>query len=136
MSALTPLYTGVYNTLGAGTALTALLGGTAIYKSQAPDGTPLPYVVYSLQAGGPENITKKTIENDLLFVRAYATNDAAARAIDDQVDILLRNKSITVTGYNNFCTFRTGDIDLPSMDTNGVITACVGGLYRFRLSKA
>ena len=69
MSVLNVTNAGIYSKLSANSTLTTLLGGTAIYYQQAPDNQALPFVVYSLQAGGPDNINPSDLRNQVYFVR-------------------------------------------------------------------
>lgn len=134
MSVLNSLYTGLYNKLSAGTALTALIG-TAIYNKQAPDGAALPYVVYSLAGGGPINYCPLRVESDLVFVRAYGSTDASARNIDVQIDVLLHGQTLTMTGgYINIQTWRETDLDLIENLPNNQKIYMAGGMYRIKNS--
>lgn len=125
----------IYDTLKAGTALTALLAGTtSIYHLQAPDNAALDYVVYSLQAGGDENQTPKRRKNYLMSIRAYsATSAAKAGSIDTQVDTLLHGKTLSVSGYACFWCNREVDIELVENLPSGEKVWMQGGFYRVRL---
>lgn len=123
----------IYTQLAAGTALRALLGGTAIYYQQAPDGAALPYVVFSLQAGGPENETPSDAWNELYYVRGYAQSPSTAGSIDYECNALLHRKSLTVTGYTNFWTARESGITLVETPPSGGQIWSSGALYRVRL---
>jgi hypothetical protein len=132
-----PLNAALYSTLSGGTALTALLGGTAIYYLQAPDHAELPYVVWSYQGGGQENINPSDLHDPLVYVRGYSSaSPAAASAIDAAVDALLDRQTLAVTGYSNFWTRRESLVP-PMVETppNGAKVYSAGALYRIRLSK-
>jgi hypothetical protein len=49
--------TAVFSKLSGSTALVTALGGTAVYKNQAPDNQPLPYVIWNWQSAVDENMT-------------------------------------------------------------------------------
>ena len=133
MSVLSPLYTAIYNTLKAGTALISALGGTAIYNKQAPDNTAYPYVVFSLQGGGSENQNPSDLENSVVFVRCYADTDAKARDVDEKISALLHKATLTLTGgYTNFWSAREEDLDNVETPPNKKPVFMCGGLYRFR----
>ena len=66
----------IYSQLANGTALTAALGGTAIYHLHAPEGAALPYVVFGWQGGGDLNIDPNETNESVQFVRVYAATDA------------------------------------------------------------
>ena len=134
MSAYNALNTGIYSTLSGGTALTTALGGTAIYYQQAPDEAALPYVVWSYQGGGDDNITPSRMKSLLVYVRGYAATPALAGTIDTYCDALLHGKTITVTGWKNFWTAREEDISLVENPPDGAPIFSAGGIYRIRLT--
>ena len=123
----------IFSTLAGGTALTSLLGGTAIYQSQAPDGTPLPYCVYSKQAGGPENIDPSDRRDLYYFVRGYATSAKQAGEIDEAVDNLLHRHNIGVTGYTVIWCARETDLESVENPPNNAPVYMAGALYRIRI---
>ena len=109
----------LYSRLSGGTALTGLLGGTAIYHAQAPD----------------ENQTANRTKNALVYVRAYANKAATAGSIDAAADALLHDSPLTVTGYTNFWIRRDGDVELIENTPNGAKIYSSGATYRVRLDK-
>ena len=123
----------IYSTLGAGTALTGLLGGTAIFHLQAPEGHTLPYVVFSKQAGGPENSHPDDARDYVYFIRAYASTAKAAGDIDAAVSALLHRKALTVTGWNNFWLAREGEYETVETTPGGVNVYTAGANYRIRI---
>lgn len=134
MSVFNALNTGIYSTLSAGTALTTVLGGTAIYYQQAPDGAALPYVVWNYQGGGDDNLTQSRMKNLLVYVRGYAASPALAGTIDAYCDALLHGKTISVTGWTNFWTAREEDISLVENLPDKTRVYSEGGVYRVRLT--
>ncbi len=128
------LNAGIHNTLKGGTALTSLLGGTAIYYEQAPDNTPFPYVVFSIQGGGDLNLSPSRMKDILYFVRGYSkTSPANAGSIDAACDALLHGKTLTVTGWNNYNTQRETDIENTEVDSAGQTIYMAGGVYRISI---
>lgn len=123
----------LYTTLTGGTALTALLAGTAsVYDMQAPDGASLPFVVFSLQAGGPENVDNNSLEQNIWNVRGYsATSAKTATLIFEQVDLLLNRVNISITGYNTLWCAREETYKFVEETPNGRIWSA-GGMYRIR----
>jgi len=127
--------TALYSKLAAGTALIGALGGTAIYGDQAPDGSALPYIVFSHSAGAPDNITPRDMRSGVWFVRAYSATKAQAAQIDGLVDDLLHEGSLSVSGWTTFWIAREEDISLIENPPNGKRIHMTGGMYRIRLSK-
>ena len=123
----------IFSTLGAGTALVSLLGGTAIYQQQAPNGTPLPYVVFNKQAGGPEYVDPHDRRDLVYYVRAYAESAKAAGAIDGACENLLHRQSIVVTGWNTVQCYRTTDLESVDNRPDGEPVFMAGGFYRVRI---
>ncbi len=128
------------STLGGGTALISLLGGTAIFQHMAPQRAPntnepypLPYVVFNKQGGGPENTHADDARDYVYFIRGYATTAKAAGDIDEAVSALLHRKSIAPSGYSNFWLARETDIDSVETTTAGVTVYSAGALYRIRI---
>jgi hypothetical protein len=134
MSVFNALNSAIFTKLAAGTALVTKLGGTALYYQQAPKDTPLPFVVWSVQAGGPRNDTHHDARDMTLFARGYAARPKAAGEIDYEISLLLHRKTVAVTGYNNFWTAREEDIALVENPPNHDPIYMAGGMYRIRLS--
>lgn len=135
MSVINAMASAIYTKLKAGTALTALLpGSTSIYHMQAPDNPTFPYVVYSLQAGGPLNQTPSDMRDEIFFIRGYSKVSAlSAGSIDTQISSLLHHGSISVTGYTNFVINREQDFaNIENTPADDKIFMA-GAFYRFRL---
>jgi len=126
---------GIYNTLKAGTALTALLPGTtSIYNMQAPDSATLPYVVFNLQAGGADPRLPTDAINDVYYVRGFTkVSAAAAGSIATQIDALLHGKTISISGYTCFWCNHEQEIDSVQNLPNGEKVYSNGWYYRIRL---
>lgn len=133
MSVLNVTNAGISSKLSSNSTLTTLLGGTFIYYQHAPDNQPLPYVVYSLQAGGPDNINPSDLRNQVYFVRGYAANRDLSGSIDAQCSASLHRATVTVSGYTNFWTVRETDFAMPILEPNGNRTYMAGAYYRIRL---
>jgi hypothetical protein len=132
------LNTAIYSRLSSATALTSLLSGTsAIYATQAPEQAVYPYVVYSLQGGGDENMTANRTKNLVVFVRAYSKqSNAQAGSIDAQLDTALHMIPFTsVSGWANIWMAREDDLELVENPPTGGQIWMNGGLYRVRLDK-
>jgi hypothetical protein len=125
----------IYTTLTGSTALTALLNdATSVYDTQAPEGASLDYVVFSLQAGGPEVVTGSEIENNLWFVRVYSTSAKKASEAFEKVDALLHRKNITIgSGVTWWCA-REENVKNVEVTPSGQLIWMAGGIYRIRTS--
>lgn len=135
MSVYNALNAGLYGKLAAGTALTASLGGTFLYYQQAPDGAPLPFVVWNYQGGGPLNLTPSDLREMLVTVQAYAATPAQAGTIDGHVSALLHHGTITVTGYDVLAIWRESDLASVYNPPNGATEYSAGAVYRVVLDE-
>lgn len=126
---------GIYDTLKAGTALTALLAGTtSIYNMQAPDSATLPYVIFNHQGGGWDAGLPTDAINVVYYIRGYSKiSAAAAGSIATQVDALLQSKTISVTGYTNYWCNHESEFVLVDNLPNGDKVYSSGYYYRIRL---
>ena len=128
------VWTSLYGRLSAGTALIGALGGTAIFRNQAPDGQALPYVVYSWQGGGPQHNTAHQDANGLIYIRAYAARASQAGSISALVLTLLDRNPLSPTGWTNFGLMADGHVEMPYTDESGT-TYASGDTYRILLDK-
>lgn len=126
--------TAIYSKLSNGTALTTAMGGTAIYIDQAPDNASLPYVIFNLVAGGPDNITPRDMRSSLWDVKAFASTRGSANVLDGLCSSLLHGGSVTVSGYTTFWLVRESDFSLVENLPNGGKIYMAGGDYRIRIS--
>jgi hypothetical protein len=136
VSAYNALNTALFNTLSGGTALVSALGGTAIYYGQAPDKAQLPYVIWSYEASGVDNITPSESTQQLVYIRAYTETAKAAGEIDGKVCDLLHKQTLSITGWSNFWLARETEIALPDVDSAGNTIWSMGAFYRVRLNKS
>lgn len=125
----------IYSTLTGGTALISALGGTFIYSDGAPEAQALPYVVYSYQAGGPDNLTPSDSRSCLVYIRAYAASRQAAENIAGLIFDRLNKSTLTLTGYTNYWTACESEIALVEHDPAGVPTYVAGGMYRIKFDE-
>lgn len=135
------LYTALYSRLSGGTALTSLIGGTAsprIYKDMAPEGTTLPYVVFSWAGGGYEPTSPHVDGNGVIRVRAFSSTSASsAGSIAAAVFTLLDRLPLTITGWNNsWIAGESPHIELFELDESGLVIWSSGDDYRVRIDKS
>ena len=132
------LNAGIYTKLATASGLTTLLasGSASIFHMRAPDDATLPYVVFSEQGGGDENLTANRTKNIVEFIRGYAAGPPSkAAAIDDQIDLAMHGGSPTVSGYTSFWCMREMDIESVEVTAAGVPVYSDGATYRIRLDK-
>jgi hypothetical protein len=115
------------------TAGTVLGVGVNVYRNQATEGAALPYVVYSLQGGGPLSINPSDLRDEDYFIRAYAATAAAAGSLDAIISGQLHGSTITVSGYTNYDLNRTLDLELVENPPDGKPIFMCGGIYNIRL---
>lgn len=135
MTVLASINAAMYSTLQAGTALTALLAGTAsIYNLAAPDGAAFPFVVFNHQGGGPDNQTHADMESNVYWVRAYSEQSAkASEAIFEQADALLHKRNLSLSGgITMYWCHREQNVQMEQQAQNNRKVWATGGLYRIR----
>jgi hypothetical protein len=137
MTSQNVLNTAIYSKLSA-TALTSLLaGGTAspsVYFEQAPDNSPLPYVVFLYPSELDENLTPHRMKDIVLRVYGVAAAPAQAGTIDAAIDGLLHGATLTVTGWTNIWLRRENGYQLISTSESGIRYYTSGADYRVELT--
>ena len=126
--------TAIYSTLTSGTTVTGLLySATSIYHLKAPDNAGLPYIVYSLQTGGPELINPSKLETNTWWVRVYSSTSALnAAQIFEKVDAKLDRINISITGATTIQCVREENLALVEQLPTGKRIYTCGGMYRIR----
>lgn len=127
----------IYSTLCAGTALIAKLGGSAVYNIIAQQGAAFPYVVFFKAAGVEANTSPRRVRK-LVYVAKGVTEDDLQEAgeIDDLIDGLLHEQTLTVTGWGTYWSARDGDVSYAEPGEGGKIYYHRGGRYRVWLAGA
>jgi hypothetical protein len=138
------IYSALYTKLAGGTALAALVGGTAaprIYHSIAPDNATAPYVVFDWVAGG-YSATSQHVEGEGIFrIRAISTAAGTgakeAGAIAKEVYNLLDRSDLgTITGFTHISLFaEPPHIDWTEPTEKGSYISTSGDDYRLRVEK-
>jgi hypothetical protein len=129
----------IYTKLQAGTALTALLAGgsVAIYEDHAKGTAALPYVIFNHQSGVWDMMMGSSRFADVIYQVKAVSGSAwpkEADTIDTQIDALLHNASLTVTGYGVLSCARESDVRYSETEGDQVFQH-VGALYRIELQK-
>ena len=135
MSVFNAMGSAIFGKLSAGTALTTLLPGSAsIYRIQAPNEVAFPFVIFSVNSGGPRNETPSDRRDEVVWIRAYSKlGPAQAGSIDAAISGLLHNQPVTVTGYTTMHVQRELDAEFVDNLPNTEPVWMCGGMYRFML---
>ena len=125
----------IFATLAAGTALTTELGGTRIYEALAPQPTATPYVLYSRAGGGDDNEAPRRTRSEQWLVKGIGTDIYQARRLDEDIDTLLHEAELTITGWDNYQTARRTDVAYAEPGEGGVVYWHRGGVYRLNIGE-
>jgi len=127
----TAINTAIFQRLAGGTALVNSLGGTALYFQNAPDNRALPYVIWDIASRQDENETRNRTQNILAYIRAYASTPIQAAQIDENIDALMHDNPLTITGVtSNFWCMREDSFDLVETDQSTRRIYSAGAQYR------
>lgn len=134
------VWAALYSRLAGGTALTLQIGGTAaprIYHGQAPEASPLPYLIFSWAGGGLTPTTPHTDGEGPIYLRAYSSVSAKeAGNISAAAFALLDRQPLTITGWNNsWLACESPHIEFPSTDESGQTIWTCGDHYRIKIDK-
>jgi hypothetical protein len=134
MNAIKPA---LYTTLTGGTALMAALAtATSVYDSVMPDKATYPAVIFSIDGGGDANDSPRRRVELMVLVKAVSSANAReAGLIDDLVDGVLHNGTLSVSGWTLMSCRRTTDIEYVETTREGARYWHSGALYRVRLNK-
>ena len=129
------LGTAVYNTMANSSALTTLLGGTAIYKNIAPDNVSGDYVVWNFQSAVDQSLTPSRMWNTIINIRAFTATETNGGSADALIDGLFNGQALSVGGWSNFWTSRELYFDDVLVEPNKQKTVVTGGFYRIRMGQ-
>lgn len=119
--------------LASSASLITALGGTAIYADVIPQGSALPAIVYSVQAGTMEgNGRGDAIAGVPLMTVKAVTQGYGVATADSLMEIvkpLLEGAQGTVDGYRILGCSRVGAVDYPEV-AQGVLYRHLGSIYR------
>jgi hypothetical protein len=130
------LETGLYSALTGGTALAALLAGSAsVYNVLAPQGAALPYVVFNWMTETPSHTFGGVALEDFQYqVKGVTEGPSMKRAgeIRDAIDNLLDDGIISVSGYGTRYIRRISGVSYAET-VDGQRFNHRGGIYRIML---
>ena len=124
------LDTAVYSALNVTSITNEAIGG--VFNSHAPQGTEPPYVVFQAMSKMDDYFAYTGRGGESMYmVKAIDRSPWPKEAgdIDTQIDSVMQNASLSITGYALIECRRESDIYLVE-DLDGVIYQHVGGLYR------
>ncbi|HUW08892.1 MAG TPA: DUF3168 domain-containing protein [Anaerolineae bacterium] len=124
----------IYSQLISDTALISELGGaTAVYYSVAPQGTALPVVIFFNAGGGPENQYPGDLTTERYLIKGVSNTLDEALDIDGAIQAAMHKQTLTVAGFTNIWTRRTGDVSLTENSDDGSLIRHEGAYYRIRV---
>lgn len=137
MSIQNVLNAAIYSRLTGGTALTALLtSGTAIYFKQAPDHSEdSDFVIFDYGSEVDLSFSPGREKDVLVLAKGISTKPAAAGSIDFQIDALLNDQALTLSGWSNRWIRRETGISYPEVDEAKRKWYHAGAYYRITLQK-
>ncbi len=129
--------TALYSKLTGATALTALLASaTSVFDGVAPRGASAPYVIFNIQDDRDENMISERMLDCYLLVKGVSTSSAKeAGLLAAQIDALLHDGTLAVTGWRTFWLRRSQGVDYIETQPDGTYVWHAGGIYRLRMSK-
>jgi len=128
----------LYTALTGGTALTALLAGTAsVYYGLAPRGSAFDYVIFNQQAGGIiQTAAECETEDPAYLVKGISsTSIAAAVSIANEIHNIMAS-DLNVSGYTNLWQERAERVKYTEVADDGQLFYHAGYVYQFRLEEA
>lgn len=131
------LKTALYTKLTGASALTALLASaTSVYDGVAPRGASTPYVIFHVQDDRDENSCSDRMLDDDVLVKGVSTTSAQqAGNLAAQIDALLHNGTLAVTGWRVFWLRRSTGVDYVETKPDGTNVWHTGGIYRLRMNQ-
>lgn len=137
-SVLSPLMAALITLLRADATLTTLAPG-GIYDG-VPQDVEWPFVLIELRERPVQGIGLGTLPEVQIWTHAFSKREGMkeARAINDQLVVLLKNQAITVSGFNHCggTIFHDASEPIPNTDINGVICRELVGQFRAYFEKA
>ena len=112
------------------TSLTDLAPG-GIFNTLAPKGTAAPYVLFQVSSKIDDNFSYTKRGADAVYiVKAISQSPWPKEAsdIDTQIDALLENATLTISGYTQLVCRRQSDFSFTE-DVGGEVYQHQGGLY-------
>ncbi len=122
----------VFDTLNVQAMLNLAIGG--VYNAQAPQQVKPPFVVFQMLSKEDENSFNGRYANALYMVKAVSKSPWPKEAmdVDTQIDTLMEDATLTITGYTALHCRRERDLALVEEVDAGETYQHVGGIYRVK----
>lgn len=120
---MTPLISGIFGKYAGSAFATACTGG--LHMEMAPQGTSLPYAVYSIVAARPDYTMSEVHEVVSVQFDIYAASNATRSDLYDKLTALYDDSKPTATGYTTLIMTRTNQQLLREGDQNQIFRAIV-----------
>jgi hypothetical protein len=136
---MNPINTALYTKLNV-SQLTSLLDDentpSSIFHGQAPDGSNYPFVVFNKMSDTQLTDSAHWVANVLYQVRGFTKESAgAADLIADQIDGLLHNASLSITGFAQIRLKREGGIEFVETMPGTETVYSAGSIFRLIVEK-
>tara|TARA_Y100000310_G_scaffold126272_3_gene125052 strand:+ start:9152 stop:9562 length:411 start_codon:yes stop_codon:yes gene_type:complete len=107
------------------------LAAGGVFNTIAPQGTALPFVVYQFISKVDTHSFDGRYADSMYLVKAIADSPwpKPAEDIDTQIDTLMEDAALSITGFNLLYCRRESDFWFPE-DRSGKTLTHVGGTYR------
>ena len=121
---------------GASTVTSLLATSGSVFNVTVPTGYGYPLILFNLQGGGDLNDTPRRAKEPLYQVKALSDISMyEAGQIDDAMDAVLHNTTLTVSGWTNYWCARESDVRFAESLPDGSYIYHSGGIYRIGVSK-
>ena len=130
------LDTAVYAVLNVASVTNEATGG--VYNTMAPDGVEPPFVVFQAMAKTDDYFAYSERGGAAVYMVKAITRSVwpkEAGEIDTQIDSVMQDASLSVSGHSLISCRREEDIYLVE-DQSGVIYHHIGGLYRINADQS
>ena len=119
----------IYSALNVAGILEVAPGG--VHNMVAPQGTAPPFVVFQAMSKEDEHTFNGRFANMVYMVKAVTKNTwpKVAIDVDTQIDSVLEDATLTITGFNQLLCRRQSDIYFTE-EHGGDVWQHIGGLYR------
>lgn len=121
---------------GASTVTSLLATSSSVFNVTVPTSYGYPLILFNLQGGGDLNDTPRRAKEPLYQIKALSEISMyEAGQIDDAMDAVLHNATLTVSGWTNYWCARESDVRYAEALADGSYIYHSGGIYRIGICK-